>query len=768
MNKEPSQHIDIAPLLATATRHHKAGRLAEAEAMYQEILKKYPDQPDALQFLGLIAHNKNDSQTAINLFRKAISINPFSIDYYVNLGTIYKQLGRLRDALECYQTALQLQPDNAETYNNLGNIYKEQGRMELAKEAFEKAISIKPGFSRALNNIGLTFQSDNHLDDAEKYYRKALNAEPEYVEAHNNLGNVLMATGKPEEATECFQTALKLSPNYLQAHFNLGNLYASRGNFKDAETYYRNSLNIKQDFFDALFNLGRILHRYGNLEEALELLLKAQTLRPQSPAIYHQTGQVLYDLNRHNEAIDSYNKAIRLKPDFADAYYNQGNAYYGVRRYQDAVTAFQKAIELKPQFSEAYNNLGNVYTEMGKIDDGESALRKALELRPEYDAAYNNLGNIYKQRGKSKEAIECYNKALSITPDYPEAHRHLALTTKYKPNNLKHAEQIKSALKKENLSDREKMHLHFALGKIYDDCQMAGDAFHHYQIANDLRYKEMGFDIEKHARYIDQLIAVYSDKLFKQRLLFGHDSTIPVLIVGMPRSGTTLVEQIISSHPKAAAAGELVAIHQMEVLLGRQLRLTTPYPENAKLLDERATINFANEYIRYLRSFSADAERITDKMPDNFLSLGFIHLLFPKAHIIHCKRNPLDTCLSIYFQFFVQANGYAYDLKTLGQYYNEYRRIMAHWRNSKYIKMYEVQYENLVNNQEKISRELIEYIGLDWDDNCIEFHKNKRPVRTASSDQVRKPMYSSSIDRWKSYEAYLGPLIETLNLDNKN
>jgi len=239
-----------------------------------------------------------------------------------------------------------------------------------------------------------------------------------------------------------------------------------------------------------------------------------------------------------------------------------------------------------------------------------------------------------------------------------------------------------------------------------------------------------------------------------------------VLVVGMPRSGTTLTEQIISSHPKSAAAGELVAIHQMESLIARQLRLTTPYPENAKLLDEQTALNFSNEYIRYLKTFSDDAERITDKMPDNFLSLGFFRLLFPKAHIIHCRRNPIDTCLSIYFQFFVQANGYAYDLKILGEYYNEYKRIMAYWRDSPFIEMYEVQYEELVADQEKISKELIEFVGLEWDEQCMEFHKNKRPVRTASSDQVRRPMYTNSVERWKKYEKHLAPLIETLDIDN--
>lgn len=766
MSTQPAQNNDVSLMLATATSHHRAGRLGEAETIYKEILQKFPDNPDALQFYGLLEHHRNNSINAVELLKKAIAINPFSADYYVNLGAIYKHLGRLRDAIECYQVAIQLQPESAEAYNNLGNVYKEQGKIDMARVAFEKAVALKPGFFNALNNLGLIHQQNNEFDDAEKLYSEAIEAEPGYAEAHNNLGNIQMAKGQLDEAIKSYNTALERNPNYMQAQFNLGNLYASQGKFEEAENYYRKVLKSNPNFYDALFHLAKIVYRHKKYEEVLELLEKAQQIKPHNPVIYHQIGLVLYDLSRYEQAVESFNKALRFKNDFADAYYNKGNAFYGMRRYQDAIEAYQKAIEFRPKFCEAYNNMGNVYTEMGRIDEGEAALKKALEIKPEYDAAYNNLGNIKKQQGKREEAVECYNKALEITADYPEAHRHLALSNKYSPDNLEHAERIKSALKKEGLTDSSRMHLHFALGKIYDDCQMIDEAFEHYKIANDIRHNEMKFDINKHHDYIDRLINIYDNGFFDGRKKFGSDSSLPVLVVGMPRSGTTLVEQIISSHPKAAAGGELVAVHQMEALIAKQLRTSTPYPENARLLDENNTLNFANEYVRYLKSFSEEAERITDKMPDNFLSLGFFRLLFPRGHIIHCRRYPLDSCLSIYFQFFVQANGYAYDLKTLGKYYNEYLRIMEHWRNLDSINMYEVQYEELVANQEKISKEIIKHIGLKWDKACIDFHKNKRPVRTASSDQVRRPMYSSSVNRSKKYESYLKPLIDIINLDN--
>ncbi len=261
-------------------------------------------------------------------------------------------------------------------------------------------------------------------------------------------------------------------------------------------------------------------------------------------------------------------------------------------------------------------------TESGEIDKGEQELNKALELNPEYPAAHNNLGNIYKQKGNRDKALVCYQKALEIDPNYPEAHRHLALSNKYTEKDLDHIDQIKKALDKEGIKDQERMHLHFALGKIYDDCKKFEDAFTNYKIGNDIRHKQLGFDIERHTKLTDDLITVYSNDFFNKRRHFGIKSDLPVFIVGMPRSGTTLVEQIVTSHGKAYAAGELSAIHQMEYSIPRHFQSSKSYPEIAKILEERSTVNISQEYIRHLRTFSEDALRITDKMPDNFLSVG--------------------------------------------------------------------------------------------------------------------------------------------------
>ena len=758
-----SDNQDIAPMLTTATRHHQAGRLDEAEAMYREILQRYPEHPESLQFLGLISHSRGQSEKAIELIRKAISINPVTADFYNNLGAVYKQMGRYLEAVECYQTAINLIPDHAEAFNNLGNVYREQGRIKEARTAFEKALSIKPDFSRALNNLGLTQHAEKELTEAEASFNKAIETDGNYDDAVFNRANVLQAMGKVDEAMSEFQKAIKMNPAFTSAYINLANLFAGNQNFQEAKKLYVSALKINQNLFDACFNLGRILFQEKEIERALELLNRARQIKPNLPAVYNHIGLCQFELNQIDRAIEFYQIAIKLNQNYPEAHYNMGNALYKRYKLLDAADAYKKAVELKPDFAEALNNLGNVLTELGKIKEGEDALKQALEINPEYDAALNNLGNIHKQKGQKSKAIECYNRALELNPDYPEAHRHLALSTKYKKNDSAHEEQIKSILNKEGLTDNARMHLYFALGKIYDDRNMPEAAFNAYQQANNIRHEEMGFDIDRHRQYIDRIINTYSDSFFNKRKKFGHQSEVPVFVVGMPRSGTTLVEQIITSHPDAVAGGELIAIHQMEASIGNQIRSTTPYPENATFLDEISTMNLANYYLKFISDFSKDAPRITDKMPDNFLSLGFIRLLFPNAHIIHCRRIPQDTCLSIYFQFFVQANAYAYDLETLARYYNEYLRLMEYWRQSPHINFFEVQYEELVNNQEEISRQLIESVGLEWHDDCLSFHKNKRPVRTASSDQVRRPMYKGSIERWKNYEEFLEPLNAVLD-----
>ncbi|MEE8429157.1 MAG: sulfotransferase, partial [Gammaproteobacteria bacterium] len=321
---------------------------------------------------------------------------------------------------------------------------------------------------------------------------------------------------------------------------------------------------------------------------------------------------------------------------------------------------------------------------------------------------------------------------------------------------------LMESLLKQNpvLATTSRCNLHFNLGKQYDDIGEYDKAFAHFQQGNSS--KSVDFDTARYKSEMDALISTYTSDFLTRMPRATVRSDRPVFVVGMPRSGTSLVEQILSSHPSVFGAGELPDIVQLPLSLHVILGTEQRYPRCLPLLPQDKMDMLAQHYLDRLKSLSADATRVIDKMPGNFTHLGFIELLFPDARVIHIMRNPLDNCLSCYFQDFSRSHPYSYDLRVLGTFYNGYRRLMQHWRQVLTIPMMEVQYEELVANQEPISRELVKFCGLDWDERCLEFHKNKRYVGTASYEQVRRPMYQKSAGRWHNYESYLDPLMEVL------
>jgi len=368
------------------------------------------------------------------------------------------------------------------------------------------------------------------------------------------------------------------------------------------------------------------------------------------------------------------------------------------------------------------------------------------------------LGNALQQLGQQKDAITRYEQALAIMPDFAKAHRNLSMI---KPK-LEQASIIEKLLTKPTVPKKDAMHYQYALGNLYNDAKSYTKAFEHYLKANSLKRKSITYDSQNHSDYVDGLITSYSKRYFQEKAAFGSDSELPVFIVGMPRSGTTLTEQIVSSHPQVYGAGELISFNYFDRAIAKQFEASSPYPECLSLLNSLMANKFSEKYLKELDGYSQNAKRITDKLPGNYFRIGLIKALFPKARIIHCKRNALDTCTSIFSLYFPQGHNYSFDLTELGRHYIDYERLMAHWRSLFPDEIFDVQYEELVMNQETVSRQLIEHLGLEWDEKCLEFDKNKRAVRTASNLQVRKPIYKSSINRWKRYEKQLGPLLEIL------
>jgi tetratricopeptide (TPR) repeat protein len=525
---------------------------------------------------------------------------------------------------------------------------------------------------------------------------------------------------------------------------------------EEAETLVKDILKTDKATFDALQMLGIKEGQRGNDAGAERLFRHALTINGASSETCHNLGIVLQKQGKLQEAAASYRQAIALQPGFAMAYFNLGNTLTGQGKHSEATESFQQAVIIRPDYAEAHSNLGNALRELGRLSEAIESCRRAIELRPDFAKAHNNLGNAFLEQGMLTDAAESYEKALELNPDFAEAYRNYSTCRKFTVENHALADRLEELLGKVQ-TDTERCSLHFALGKIYDDVKMYDASFLHYLSGNQLERNTFIYAWRDFSSHVDRLISTFSPDYFRCRSWAGSFSELPVFILGMPRSGTTLIEQIISSHPLVCGAGELKCLEGF--VQGFKAQREISYPECATYLTHEDFAKISGHYLDHLQSFSQDSLRITDKMPGNFLHLGFISLLFPQAKVIHCTRNPLDTCLSIFFQKFTSRLPYSCDLIDLGHYYRDYMRLMEHWRSVlPPAMMIDVQYEEVVEKPEEMSRKLIEFCGLKWDERCLRSHENERAVRTASSWQVRQPIYTTSKERWKRYEKHLGPL----------
>jgi tetratricopeptide (TPR) repeat protein len=605
----------------------------------------------------------------------------------------------------------------------------------------------------------------------------------------------LQAQGRREEALACYEASLRLNPQQPMAYLNLGAVLQQQKRFKDAEDAYRGALRIKPDFALAAVQLGNALRAQGKTADAIASFRKAIEINPDNADIHYNFGLALQDCGRFEEAIASYRNALRLKPDRADIYVWLASAHQAKSDYPEAIANCQEALRLKPDYAEAHHGLAVSLIAMGRQDEAVLSYQQAVRFKPDYADAYLGLAvtsmtlnnpeaassycdkalqleptnanavalaaNIAKHRGDTERAFQLLSPLLDARVEQVNVSLAFAIISK----DLGRQEQAIAMMEKHLaagniLGVSSRSNLHFALGKLYDGIKQYDKAFSHYQQGNAL--KTLTFDQTEYAHHIERHIAIHSHDFMAHMPRASVISDRPVFIVGMVRSGTSLVEQILSSHPDVHGAGELPDIIQITNGLQDFLGAGAPYPECLPLLKQEHLDALSQHYLEHLKQISPDARRVVDKMPGNFMHLGLIEMLFPEARVIHCMRDPVDTCLSAYFQDFSRSHPYAYDLSNLGAFYRAYLKVMAHWRKILRLPLFELQYEDLIANQEQVSRALIEFCGLEWDDRCLQFHETQRFVGTASYDQVNRPLYKQSVARWKRYERHLGPLLAAL------
>lgn len=533
------------------------------------------------------------------------------------------------------------------------------------------------------------------------------------------------------------------------------------GQMAAAEKKYRKILAKEPKHLQALVYLGMLYQQTDNIEQAIIALSKASQLQP-DPSTLNNLGSLLLQQNRHQEAIDSFSSAIKLNPDYDPAHYNLGTLYSRLNQHEQAAVHFRRVVELKPQDEEAWNSLGLSLMSLSVLDEATSCFKQAVALQADYTESHNNLGCAQMALGDMESARNSFETAISINPGFARGYENLARTRRFETTEDVLINKIHTAMKSPAATQEAQICCHFALGKIYDDCESYDLAFRHYHQGNELIARQTRFDPQQLEADITATIETYSNRLLEQLSDQGHPSSRPIFIVGMPRSGTTLVEQILSAHNKVASAGELNLLPNLASSFNLA-GLADPWQpdtscSNGNNTKQHPLHSAGEQYLTDLAAIDSTAQHVTDKLPWNFLHIGLVKLILPNAKIIHCRRHALDTCLSVYFQRFSSQIDYAYSLQNLGLYYQQYTRLMAHWRSLNPTHYLELDYEALVSDPEHQSRQLIKFCGLEWDQRCLNHHQNRQSIQTASNWQARQPVYSRSVNRWQHYKDHLGDL----------
>jgi len=569
-------------------------------------------------------------------------------------------------------------------------------------------------------SAGVRFHRAGQLQQAEAHYRQVLSLNADHGGALCNLAVLAETVGRPDVGVDLLTRAVALYPQDASYFFNLGNMLGACARLEEAEQCYIRTLHLMPGHVDARNNLSLLLKGRGQPREALAQLEEVARQQPDRGRTYINMGALCRELGNEEVAFNHYKRAEELGETALELYVNKGNLLLQMHDIDEAQSHYELALSKDPVCLPAKGGLGAIMERRGKYQEAEDILRPIIDDGATDPIVVNAYAGLCHQYGRDQEGIELLERAMNG----PEADR----------------------------SPDSQRSLHFMLGKLYDATKRYDLAFQHYRRGNDL--KQMQCD----RLALKRRFRSYIDFFRRERMAALPRTTLeeqtPVFIVGMPRSGTSLTEQILASHPRVHGAGELKLIPY--------LVKNKDYPRFLEQTGPQELDRMAREHVESLQKLAKGERFISDKMPYNYLFLGFINLLFPKAKIIHCRRDPIDTCLSIYFQDFVGRHEYAYDLGNLALYYREYDNLMRHWRDTLQIPMLEVCYEEMIADQQGVSRSMLAYCGLDWHEDCANFHRSGRVVRTASYQQVRKPIYTKSVARWKHYKEYIGELLAGL------
>ncbi|MGO9914732.1 MAG: tetratricopeptide repeat-containing sulfotransferase family protein [Isosphaeraceae bacterium] len=722
-------------LLNSAMAMHESGRLHDAASLYEKVLAEDETNVSALHSLGVLRHQQANDLRAVELINRALALQPNMPVWHANLAEAYRGLGQLGRAVGSCRLALKLWPNCVEALCNLGLSLQLMGQYEEAVAQFRRALELRDDIAAVHNNLGIALRELGQLDEALEHFRRAAALAPGFAPALTNLGQALVDRGRAEEALPHCQEAARLQPDLAVVHCNLGNALRALDRNSEARGSYLEALRLDPDLALPHARLGLTLLREDRPYEALPWLLQSVELEPNNADFHERLGDLYALLEEPAEGARCFERALAL------------------------------ATDARPSL---HLSLGQALMDEGRLAEAGEQYRIALQLAPESAQVRVNLGGLHEARGEMAEAEAAFRAALRVQPGAPVAHAQLATLLRGRLP----AEDVAALEERLNdavLGKRPRARLLFGLAHVLDARgeydRAAGCMREANALSLELARGWRSWDPIAEEQFVGRLIDAYGAEFFARTTGFGLDSRRPVFVFGLPRSGTTLIEQILSSHSLVHGAGELRLAQRSFQALPVVMSRPEPPVECVARLDAESTRRLAEQHLGWLSALDGEgAARIVDKMPNNYHQLGLLATLFPRATFIHCRRDLRDVAVSCWATDFRMIR-WANDAGHIAAEFGQHRRLLDHWTSVLPATIHEVDYEETVAELEGVARRLIAACGLEWEPACVEFHLNKRPVRTASVTQVRQPIYRRSVGRWRNYQTALADLIAKLPLD---
>jgi tetratricopeptide (TPR) repeat protein len=629
---------------------------------------------------------------------------------------------------------LKLNPGNVDHLRLLGHALMEQRRFDEAEEQLKVAIDLAPDYAPLSEDLGSALAQQHKLEEAIPHFEQAVRLEPERASAHKKLGQALAAVGRGMEADVAFQAFFESDPDVGTVAVGAEHMRAGRE--EDAIESFREALKDNPDNVDAMRFLA---------------------------AVYLKQRKKLRDAEALLERV------VDLAPDFGAAWFDLGQVRMQRAERMAAIDAFKRATELEPKNGVAWEKLASTTASAGYPEEAAKAFEKAIEARPNAAGFYMGYGHVLKTLGDQPASLRAYREAIRLRPDFGEVYWSMA---NLKIFNFEDAEvaAMERQLEKDELDEDTNVHFRFALGKAYEDRKDYDSAWHYYHTGNQRKRPLVNYDPSDNSVQQEAIRAHFTREYLEANEGHGYADESPIFILGLGRSGSTLIEQILASHSQVEGTEELAVLANLTDSISRFRPDDKRFP---KTLDKMRPLDWRALGLEYLdgakRYRLTDKPIFTDKLPNNFPFVGFIHLVLPNAKIINARRHPIDTCLGNYKQLFGRGQTFTYDMFELADYYAEYCRTMDHWHEVLPGKVLDVHYEETVTDLEGQVNRILEHCGLPFEEQCLRFHETKRAVKTASSEQVRQPIYTGGMGTWRKYESHLddwkeelGPIIETL------